>query len=323
MQLDCDVAVGELREPEGGQSWKMRMCLDPDARTTARPPMQLDSPPSDAGAMPAGRAASARVAKKARRAASAPTAKVAVSAPRAKVAKTQAATALKDARGCFQGRLGAEYAKHLAFRRDWALVLPYGKWARHDGLQGVPLTGLNAREVDLLHILWLVLEEKGYNPKEVDQAWLLCQSIHRQGGPYPRHWFRGRLPGTPGFHIGDSKAAASAVAPCVLPRGKLWLNALRRLASAGEVLQLQGVNVPSSIPWWTHTDATVLKSIAGNAFTVTVVACHCAVALLALASGGAIPSMLAEVAEGGEKGDASLPDFTVLAQRIYCQLSSS
>ena len=208
-------------------------------------------------------------------------------------------------------------------------MLPDGKWARHDGLSGLPLAGLTAREVDVLHIIWLVLEKQGHDPNAVDQAWLLCQSIHRESGPYPKHYFRGRLPGTPGFHVVISRAAASAasarqaIAPCVLPRGKLWLNALRRLASAAELLQLQGVHVPSSIPWWQQADAKVLASIAGNAFTVTVVACHCAVALLALASGGAMPPELAAACYDGAEGDTSLPDFATLAQRIYRQLASS
>ena len=230
-------------------------------------------------------------------------------------------------RGGFRAGTGAEYEKHLRFRRDWDLVLPDGTWARHDGLRGLPLTGLTAREVDLLHILWLVFEKRGFDPHAVDQAWLVCQSIHREGGPYPRHYFRDRLPGTPGFHLLDSRAAASAgraLAPCVLPRAKLWFNALRRLASAAELLQLQGLHVPSCIPWWQSADAVVLKSIAGNAFTVTVVACHCAIALLALASDGAMPTICAAIAtHGGTSAGTSLPDLASLGQDIYRQLASS
>ena len=173
-------------------------------------------------------------------------------------------------------------------------------------------------------------------------ATLLKRWIYREGGPHPRYYFRDRLPGTPGFHLLDSRAAASgvrALAPCVLPRGKLWFNALRRLANAAELLQLQGLHVPSSIPWWQSADTIVLKSIAGNAFTVTVVACHCAIALLALASDGVMPTGLAAIAtqaaaasagtqaaaaaSAGTSAGTISPDFASLGQGIYRQLASS
>ena len=124
-------------------------------------------------------------------------------------AKPRASLRAKKGRALFSNKTGAEYAKHAAFRRDWGLVVPGGTWALHDGLRGVPLSGLTLREVDLLHILWFVLEKKGFDPQRVHQAWLVCQSIHREGGPYPRHYFRSRLPGTPGLHILDLRGCFS------------------------------------------------------------------------------------------------------------------
>ena len=224
---------------------------------------------------------------------------------------------------------GAEYRKHLAFRRNWGLIRPSGKWVLHEDLLDVPMTGLSPREVDLLHIIWLVLQKKGYNPRAVDQAWLLCQSICRQGGPYKKHFFRGRLPGTPGFHL--PVRGAVAMAPCVLPRGKLWFNCQLRLGSGAEMLQLQGVAVPSSIPWWRTEDMRLLKSIAGNAFTVTVIGCHCLVALLALASAGAMPPAASAGSDSGTLADSAgsaaggviehLLDFASLADFLCQQLA--
>ena len=273
MQLDSAAVDPQCQVPQGGGSLHRSMLLDADVNARSFPLMEFDTLPGDSRATSAGQAASARVsqmakpAMAARQAASArvsQVAKPAMVARRAASAAAQAkaarwaARSRKGNRGRFQNGTGAEYAKHLAFRRDWTLVLPGGKWAQHGGLRDVPLAGLTAREVDVLHILWLVLEKKGYDPKAIDQAWLLCQSIHREGGPYPKHYFRGRLPGTPGFHI-EISGAGPAFAPCVLPRGKLWLNPLRRLASAAELLQLQGVNVPSSIPWWRQADVAMVK----------------------------------------------------------------
>ena len=332
MPSDIAVAVSQC-----GRSAQKHMILDD--KITTRPAMQLDLVPRDARVASAVRAVSACVTKPASKPAKAKpatpkrkpkSAKTKVARRAASARAPQSAKATAARRGCFRQGTGAEYAKHLAFRQGWALVLPDGTWARHDGLQGLALPGLTAREVDLLHILWLVLEKRGCDPSAVDQAWLVCQSIHREGGPYPRNYFCGRLPGTPGFHVIAAASAGRACAPCVLPRGKLWLNARRRLASAAELLQLQGVNVPSSIPWWQHTDTQVLKSIAGNAFTVTVVACHCAIALLALASGGVMPTVLATARVGGAPGAAgaasggtALPDFACLGQHIYRQLALS
>ena len=322
------------RSPSSPPTRHRRMHLD------TRRPIHLDLLPSNAGAeartgvasAPASALACARVPARATstgatsRAASAPArAPAHARAPRAKPqAKPQ--VTLRGKTGRFSKKTGAEYAKHAAFRRDWGLVLPGGIWARHDGLRGVPMSGLTPREVDLLHILWLVLEKRGFDPQRVHQSWLLCQSIHREAGPYPRHYFRGRLPGTPGLHILDLCAAASAgraLAPCVLPRGKLWLNAHLRLASAADLLQLQGVHVPRSIPWWQRWDASLLRSIAGNMFTVPVITCHCVVALLALASGGVLPHMAASACTVAAHDLTSLPDFACLAQHVCRQLALS
>ena len=300
--------------------------------------MQLDCLPSDAGrdASRGARAVSARIVPQAA------SARVVRRAATSVARRAAAIGAKKVKRGVFKDQRGAEYAKHLAFRRDWAFVLQDGSWERHPALQKAVLRGLTPREVDLLHILWLVLERNNIDPRTVDQAWLLCQSICREGGPYPPSFFRGRLPGTPGFRLrlaiavasaaasgaGSTAASAAAsgagaLAPCVLPRGKLWLNATRRLASAADVLQLQGVHVPSSIPWWRQVDASALRSIAGNAFTMPVIACHCAVAFLALASGGAKPRLpgVAASARPPMREYTSLPDFESLARGIYDQLA--
>ena len=341
MHLDTTMVAAGARPqaPQGGHM-QMRMQLDTSVAGPRGRPMHLDVLPSDAvsEAEIVSVPACARVGVRASSAGA--TSRVASApargrghgpahAPSAR-ANPRASLRVKKVRGRFSDKTGAEYAKHAAFRRDWGLVLPGGTWARHGGLHGVPLLGLTPREVDLLHILWLVLEKKGVDPRGVHQAWLVCQSVHRERGPYPRHYFRDRLPGTPGFRIRDACSAASAgrsLAPCVLPRGKLWLNAQRRLASAADFLQMQGVNVPASIPWWRRWDAVLLQSIAGNMFTVPVVTCHCAVALLALASGGVMPHMAASACDVhmAACGVASqgLPDFAGLAQQICRQLASS
>ncbi len=176
--------------------------------------------------------------------------------------------------GRFPAGTGSEYRKHALFRRDHGLIDAKGGWLLCERLQSLALPPMCARMLDLLHIIWLLFEQRGVSAEGVDQMWFLCQSIHRGSLKRGKKGnLTGQWPNTPGLHL--RRPQTRPLAPCVLPRGMLWLNRLRRFATGAELLQLQGVPLHSmhtEFRLWRKERDLVLKSVAGNGFAVPVMA---------------------------------------------------
>ncbi len=191
--------------------------------------------------------------------------------------------------GRFSERAGHEYRKHVLFRRDNGLISSHGTWLLSERLQSVAIPPMSARMLDLLHILWLLFEQRGVDPEHVDQMWLLCQSLHRASvARCKKGALAGQRPHTPGLHL-QLHRRARALVPCVLPRGVLWLNRLRRFATGAEMLQFQGVPLHTECGLWRKERDCLLKSIAGNGFAVPVVAWYVLLAVASVARSAAAP----------------------------------
>ena len=183
----------------------------------------------------------------------------------------------------FETASSTEYAKHEAFRRDNGLLDTNGQWTRSADLDALELPCMSPRIRDLLHIIWQLFERRGVRAYRVDQAWMLCQSIYRGRPPFPSGMFRGMAPQIPGLHLlPRGRHLQHALVPCVLPRGKLWLNQACRFARGAEILQMQGVHVPiASHLWGIQLDALV-KLVAGNMYTIPIIGWYVLLAVVAL-----------------------------------------
>ena len=189
----------------------------------------------------------------------------------------------------FERQCGQEYKKHLAFRSDHGLVDAEGIWIRSKELlalepdmrsQGVKLC---SRGWDLLHIIWLMFEKRGVQASRVNQAWMLCQSIWRTPPPFAAGFFKGKHPGIPGLHLAPrGRHARQTIAPCVLPKCNMWLNAERRMAFAVELLALQALHAPTLWPGWQQVEVRMLRQVAGDMNTLTVMGWYMLLALLAV-----------------------------------------
>ncbi len=205
-----------------------------------------------------------------------------------------------------------EWQKHDVFRRQAGLVGTDGAWLLSSSLQQQQLPALNPRALDLLHICWLLLERKGLDPKEVDQCWMLCQSVQR-GGLGQCGW--GKKPSVPGFSL-RSVPGRCAIAPCVLPRCRMWLNKGLRFLLGAELLQLQGVHVQTLCPQWASVPDSRWKSIAGNMCALPCVGWYGLLALVSSvrsqsASGAVAPVPVATVA-----AEQTVPVATVAAEQL-------
>ncbi len=190
----------------------------------------------------------------------------------------------------FAKKQGKEYQKHLAFRRDNNL-LHRGVWKLSRQLLRQPkLPPMSDRQRDLLHILWLLLEQSGQEPGVVDQAWDLSQSIVRQPHQrFPLGCFTGLRPSIPGLRLVRRGAVwvpavrpEGPIAPCVMPHTKLWINSARRFASGAELLQLQGIDALSLCAHWQAEKDSVLRLVAGNAFTLPVAGWYLLLAMISV-----------------------------------------
>ncbi len=141
---------------------------------------------------------------------------------------------------------------------------------------------MSPRMLDLLHIIWLLFESAGLDPRQVNQAWMICQSLTRSSAAsYPRGFFINFSPNIPGFSL--STTAAHGLAPCQLPRGSLWLNMQLRFATGAESLQLQGVHVATLCPSaLLLDDDKLVKKIAGDGYSLTVVGWYMLLAMVTL-----------------------------------------
>ena len=226
-----------------------------------------------------------------------------------------AVTCAAKRRGNFVAKCGCEYAKHAAFRRDNGLIGADGGWLRSQLLDDSLVPCMAARALDVLHILWLLFERRGVDPRQVRQAWLICQSICRSSGPYEGGCFAGTRPDIPGLSF---QLQQCTIVPCVLPRGHLWLNSHRRFALGAEALQFQGIHVPSEFPAWANSKNSLLKQIAGDGFAIPTVGLFVLVALASLIAG--IPPPCTPAAPTGAVDKLPLVDFSfVTLARLYVQ----
>ena len=205
----------------------------------------------------------------------------------------------------FVAKCGREYVKHAAFRRDNGLLDADGGWLRSKLLDDAFVPSMAARALDVLHILWLLFERRGVDPRQVRQAWLICQSICRSSGPYERGCFSGVRPDIPGLSFQFQQCT---IVPCVLPRGHLWLNTHRRFASGAEAFQFQGIHVRSEFPAWANAENSLLKQIAGDGFAIPTVGLFVLVALASVIAGMPPPCMPA--ATTGLVDKVQLVDFS-------------
>ncbi len=172
-------------------------------------------------------------------------------------------------RGWFRLGSGMEYRKHVAFRRDNGMIGDGNKFELSRRLSQFTLPPMPPRELDLLHIIWLLFERQGKDPAEVNQVWCLCQSISRTSRKrHKKGSFIGKFPGIPGLHF-RGRLSQFAVTACVLPCAHMWINKQLRFATGAEALQFQGI--PVCPTWRTESDA-LLKHIAGNGFSLPVAA---------------------------------------------------
>ncbi len=114
-----------------------------------------------------------------------------------------------------------------------------------------------------------VYRKQGIDPSTISQCWLLCQSIARKQGPFLDGCFTDVKP-----HIAAlawKNVDAEHVVPCILPRGRLWLNKHMRFASGAELLQMQGVCIHSSVPDWKAQSDSFLERVAGNGFSLPII----------------------------------------------------
>ena len=246
------------------------------------------------------------------------------------------AVACEAAAACFQEKRGAEYAKHSAFRQDNGLIFPDGQWKFSAPLLALQtdLPPMSARARDVLHIIWMLFEAQGKQPTEVDQVWALCQSIIREKGPYHEGQFRKKHPQIPGLHLRPAgRHAAHTLAPCILPRSRLWVNLRQRFMLGAEALQLQGVHLPSYCLAWRQRPDALLIRVAGNMFTLPVVGWYILLAIVALLPrGSGVPggcrSTMGSVVPGGcrSPGEAAADSPSlqphILARQALCVLTS-
>jgi hypothetical protein len=141
------------------------------------------------------------------------------------------------------------------------------------------LPAMSARMLDVLHIIWLTLEDLGVDPAHVNQAWYICQSIKRDKMPLRAGSLKMARLAVHGLRLNSETSVA--LAPCLLPRGCLWLNAWRRFATGAECLQMQGVQVATLCPGWEQESDPLLKHIAGDAYSLTVVGWYILLAMAA------------------------------------------
>ena len=205
-----------------------------------------------------------------------------------------------------------EYNKHLVYRKANRLISAEGHWLQHPALHDdSELPPMSAREMDLLHIIYLLLARKGTDPRGVRQGWLLDQSIARRrfrGQILTQQALAGRVPKIPGLHIDPSDATREPCCPCICPRSRLFLNWLKRFATGAEKMQINGLFIGSCSRWAEFEDR-VLSSAAGNAFSMTVACAHIAVAFSRLLQRAGLA--VASFRGCDQTRDAGLPAMTL------------
>ena len=235
------------------------------------------------------------------------TAMASVAVASAVACEAAAASAEAGRRGSFLEKEGTEYTKHNAFRHDNGLIFPDGRWKFSGPLLALQehLPPMSARARDVLHIIWMLFEAQGKQPAQVDQVWAICQSITRDKPPYHKGQFRKKPPQIPGLHLKPAgRHAGRTLAPCVLPRSRLWANLHQRFLLGAEALQLQGAHLPSYCPAWRRHPDALLHRVAGDMYTLPVVGWYVLLAIAALLPRGsrATAGPRGAMASGGPGG---------------------
>ena len=165
---------------------------------------------------------------------------------------------------------------------------------------------MSARSLDLLHIIWLLLERHGLDPREVDQAWNLCQSVWRASGAHQPGSMAGQRPHTPGLALPrGGEPPRSGLCPCVLPRSRMWVNSHLRFARGAELLQTQGVDIPCVCPGWQSEPDALLQHVAGNMYCLPVVAWYTLWGLATCLPGAVLTSEGLAAAAGHQAASAA------------------
>jgi len=171
-----------------------------------------------------------------------------------------------------------EHLKHGLYRKAHDMVDGTGAWCMHSALADHKLPAMTPRALDVLNIIYIKLERLGVDPASAKQVWSLDQSIarrSRKGEELTVEALANQRPCIPGFHPAD---ALEAIVPCILPRSRLWVNALQRFLSGTEALRLNGL-------WWDAgppmpgVTATLAHQAAGNSFSMTTACAHLSIAM--------------------------------------------
>ena len=167
-----------------------------------------------------------------------------------------------------------EYEKHSLYRRANDMVDGI-KWQQHPSLLDWDPPVMPARQLDLLHIIYLFLEGLGLDPRVVNQIWALDQSIARRLPKSAQLTFEGlqgvspAIPGLVPRMEWHPRFDGIAVSPCICRRSWLFINRERKFATAGDKLRLQGVLSLSSR--WSQCGDRQLALAAGDAFVFGLV----------------------------------------------------
>ena len=163
-------------------------------------------------------------------------------------------------RAKFSEGLGKEFAKHKAYREVNRMATETG-WVHSEALGKHVLPEMPDRMKDLLHIIWLFLEQHGIDPKCTDQIWHLDQSLIR--GEWDTDSVYRKLPNIPGLGLRRQGGISAAV----LPHSCMWATRFMRFLTGVEMMQLQGVPI-SQCPFLLQEPNHLCKKIAGNLFSI-------------------------------------------------------
>ena len=214
-----------------------------------------------------------------------------------------------------------EYQKHAMYRRAHGFVDESGGWLYHPALGMKPFTPMPLRQWDVLHVIYLYLEQNGHVAASVDQIWALDQSLVRRahrGETLSQETLKGKPPSIPGFRWRLASTQALCCSPCLLPRSRLFHNRTRTFIPASGMMQLNGI-ILSACPSWSQFPASALASGAGNAFSMTVATAHLVVAVMRLCR-FVCPSL--EWKDNADMQQQRMPEFALRdIVRFYVQRS--
>lgn len=107
----------------------------------------------------------------------------------------------------------------------------------------------------------------GIAPADVKQTWMLDQSLVRRqkkGDIYSIEYMKATTISIPGFSY---SGGSSSFVPCVCPGSRVWVNSLKRFATADELLKCQGLWLRQCFDQF--SDKVKMKAC-GNAFSSSI-----------------------------------------------------